>query len=77
MKIQPAAPGLLPGDSIEVSVTHEIVIGSEKSWVKYGASSKVQENETTEDAETRVSALVNAGVMRVVATTVETVRNAV
>lgn len=73
MKIE-RPPTLAPGDVIDISITHEIVIGGEKSWVKYGAQSTVRDNETTEDAEDRVAALVDAGVMKVIHRTVETVR---
>jgi cytochrome c-type biogenesis protein CcmE len=71
MKIAP--PELSPGDTVEISVTHELVIHGEKSWVKYGVQSKVQTNETAEDARVRVEGLVTAGVMQTVLKTVETI----
>jgi hypothetical protein len=71
MKI--ASPALSPGDTVEVAVTHEVVIHGEKSWIKYGVTSKVQPNETAEDARVRVEELVTAGVMKSVLKTVETI----
>ncbi len=58
--------GLFPGDSIMVSVTHEVTQpGGDKSWVKYAASSAVQGGETAQDAFERVEKNVNDGAMRV------------
>lgn len=65
---------LRDGDSITVAVTHEIKIGGESSWVRYEATSKVNQ-ETSEDASRRVIGLVNEGVMDAVQQTVEKVRS--
>ncbi len=46
---------LSAGDTVEVGVTHEIVIGREKSWIKFGVTTKVREGETGEDASDRAS----------------------
>ena len=46
---------LSTGDTVEVGVTHEIVIGREKSWIKFGVTTKVREGETGEDASGRAS----------------------
>lgn len=62
------------GDSITVAVTHEVKIGGESSWIRYEATSKVNQ-ETSEDASDRTIRFVNAGVMDAVMKTVETVRN--
>jgi hypothetical protein len=43
------------GDSVEVGVTHEVLIGREKSWIKLGVVTKVNEGETGEDATLRAS----------------------
>jgi ribosomal protein L13 len=67
---------LQPGDTVEVAVTHEIVISGEKSWIKYGVSTKVQPGETAEMARERAAEGVNEGVMTTVRETVETVRKA-
>ncbi len=66
---------LSPGDVVDVAVTHEIVIGGEKSWIKYGVQSKVRTNESTKDAETRVVDHVNVAVMDAIQETVKVVRN--
>lgn len=61
------------GDSITVAVTHEIKIDGESSWVRYEASSKVNQ-ETSEEASDRVIGLVNQGAMEAVMKTVQEVR---
>ena len=48
-----------PGDTIEVGVTHEVLIGREKSWVKYGVVTKVREGETGEQASERAAIQMN------------------
>jgi len=63
------------GDSITVAVTHEVKIGGESSWIRYEATSKVNQ-ETSEDASDRVINFVNVGVMDAVQKTVESVRKA-
>lgn len=65
---------LTEGDYIEVSVTHEIQIDGDKSWVKYGVSTKVQPGETAEKARERASEGVNRGVLRTLEETVVAVR---
>jgi len=65
---------LYQGDQITVSVTHQIEIGRDKSWVKYEAVTKLRPGELAEDARTRAIGHVNQSVMDVVAKTVETVR---
>lgn len=67
---------LYPGDMLQLTVTHEIVVGGEKSWVKYGVSTTVQPGETGDKARKRASGHVNKGVLDEVSTTVETVRGA-
>lgn len=71
MKVQ-SAP-LNQDDVIEISVTHEIKIKGDKTWVGARMSSKVREGETTEDAEDRVGRAVDEAVMRQIHRTVETV----
>lgn len=65
---------LSAGDQITVSVTHQIEIGRDKSWVKYEALTKVRPGEGSEDARTRAIGHVNRSVMEAVAQTVDTVR---
>ena len=62
------------GDQITVSITHQIQINGDNSWVRYEASSKVRENETAEDAAERVHGHVDSEVIKSVVKTVETVR---
>lgn len=66
---------LSAGDQITVSVTHQIQIGRDNSWVKYEAVTKLRPGELTEDARTRAIRHVNASVMEAVAQTVEAVRS--
>lgn len=75
MNIQKRGASFLrDGDTITVAVTHEVKIDGESSWIRYEASSKVNQ-ETSEDASRRVIGHVNEAVMEAVHSTVETVRN--
>lgn len=74
-KIQ-KTPQLSEGDLIEIGVTHQIRIGGEDSWVKYGVTTKVQAGENAEQARKRASMIVNKGVMDSINETVEAVRGA-
>lgn len=62
------------GDTVEVSVTHEIKISGDKTWVGTRITSKVRDNETTEDAHARVNDQVQASVMKSIESTVATVK---
>jgi len=42
------------GDTIAVTVTHQINIQGDNSWVKYEATSKVRPGETTDEADERL-----------------------
>ena len=64
------------GDLVEVAITHEIVIDGEKSWIKYGVSTRVEPGESWTEARERASIHVNKGVMETIKETVETVRKA-
>jgi hypothetical protein len=62
------------GDRIGVSVTHQIRINGDDSWVKAEASSRVRESESPDQAGDRVLGFVDGFVMKAVervATTVE------
>lgn len=62
------------GDRISVSVTHQIRINGDDSWVKAEASSSVRESESPDHAGDRVLQYVDAFVIKAceqVATTVE------
>ena len=67
--------GLYEGDSISVSISHQVKVGRDESWVSYEALTKVQPGETTQDARTRAIGHVNESVMQAVDTVVETVRS--
>lgn len=67
---------LREGDSITVAVTHEIRINGDSSWVRYEATSKVQ-NESADDATRRVITQVNLGVMEAVTEAVNGVQKAI
>ena len=45
---------LRSGDKITVAITHEISINRDKAWVRYEATSTVDEDEHAEDAKQRV-----------------------
>jgi hypothetical protein len=80
VRIQPRTVGaesyaLLEGDSILVSYTHQIEIGRDKSWVKYEYTTRVQQDEATEDAMARAIGHADQGVMKAVHQAVETVRS--
>lgn len=62
-----------PGDRITVSVSHELKINGESSWVKYEANSAVRENESATEASSRVQDHVEREVMKAVEQTVNSV----
>jgi hypothetical protein len=64
---------LAPGDSVEIGVTHEVLIGREKSWIKMGITSKVQPDEDADEAISRVSEIVNNKIMSIIEAAVQTV----
>lgn len=61
-------------EQIEVTVTHEIKIDGDKTWVGTKYLTNVQTGETPEDARARASAVVQQGVMNQIDETVTTVR---
>lgn len=46
-------------DTVDFHVTHEVVINDFKAWIKLGVSTKVQENETADEAAERAYEFVN------------------
>lgn len=42
------------GDSVRVSVTHNIKINGDDSWVKYEYGTKIQEGEHVDDVDARL-----------------------
>jgi hypothetical protein len=63
------------GDRVTVSVSHQIKIGREESWIRYEASTNVKSDEHSEDAKTRVIDHVDQGVMDAIDRVVQTVQN--
>ena len=62
-----------PGDSVEMSITHQIKIGRESAWIKTGIITKVREGESGEQASKRASDFVNKQVMEAIMDTVKAV----
>lgn len=65
---------LAEGDRIIASVSHEVKVGGEASWIKWEVNSAVREGEDTETAKTRVKGHVTATVMELVHEVVDSVR---
>lgn len=61
------------GDSIEIGVTHEVVINGDKAWIKLGVNSQVLPKESDDEAIARVADLVNKKVIDVIEKTVAAV----
>lgn len=72
-QVEPDA--LSPGDWIEISVSHQVRIDREESWIKLGANTKVREDETASEAVSRLSTFINNKVIDVIADAVDVVRN--
>jgi hypothetical protein len=65
---------LHPGDSLELTVTHQIRINGDDSWIKYGVRTTVQDGENSEEVAQEVLNHVDAFVVEAceqVAKTVE------
>lgn len=65
---------LSPGDTVMTTVTHEVTIDGEKSWIKHGATTTVRVSETADQARERLSAYVTMGALKEVGANVEQVR---
>lgn len=64
---------LVAGDRVTCSISHELKINGEASWVKFETNTQVQENETANDAVQRVITLTDNAVMSAAHTVVTTV----
>ena len=73
--VQEHEQGLGPGDKIAYTVTHELKINGESSWVKYGATVSVREGESSQDAHNRVQTQVDGQMEKVVMATVKFVED--
>lgn len=63
------------GDMVMTTVTHEVTIDGEKSWIKHGASTKVRSGETAAQARDRLSRYVSEGALNEVEANVTAVRS--
>lgn len=64
---------LATGDTIEIGVTHEVQINREKAWIKFGITSKVQPEESTDEAISRVSSIIDNKIISIIESAVSTV----
>jgi len=62
-----------PGDRVTVSITHQLRINGDDSWVKLEHSSRVREGETAEQADARVFGYVNTTIVDMCEQTAATV----
>lgn len=63
---------------IEIGITHEVLINGDKSWIRLSISDDYDVSQTEMDVDAAVDALakkVNAKLIDVIETTVETVEN--
>lgn len=75
MRVEEVLPDVLSmGDTIQVTVSHQIYIDGDQAWVTYRVQSKVEEDEEFHDANRRVMDAVNAGSKAAVKETVRNVR---
>lgn len=77
MHIKPRAVSettMVEGDRVTCSISHQIRIDGEQSWVKFEANLGVLPDEPDNQAIERVVGLTNKAVMSAINTTVETVK---
>ena len=65
---------LVECDRVVCSISHQLRIDGEDTWVKYEVNSAVQQAESAEQAATRVITHTNDSVMQAVQVAVETVK---
>ena len=59
-----AVPALLfQGDRVTCSISHQLRIGREETWVRYEAQTSLQEEESQQEAAVRIVGVVNRGVL--------------
>ena len=51
---KPSVDVLHAGDDVRVTVTHQIVINGDNSWVKYEAGHTLRDGETTAEVDARL-----------------------
>lgn len=49
---------LEPGDRITIGATHEVIVNTNKSWIKLEINAVVQDGESASDAITRIARIV-------------------
>ncbi len=72
-----SAEYLRTGDKITVAVTHEVKINRESAWIRYEATSTVDETEGTEEAKQRVIDHVTKAVLDATLKTADTIMEVV
>ena len=65
---------LVEGDRVVCSISHQLRIDGEDTWVKFETNAQVQAEETAEQASERVIQHTNKQAMRTVYVVVETVK---
>jgi hypothetical protein len=65
------------GDSIEISVSHQIYVDGDQSWVSYKVYSRVAEDESSSDTHARVMTHIRTGLDDTINKVVEHVREKV
>lgn len=69
-----ASKVLSEGDRITASISHQIRVDGDESWVKYEVNAAVMQGETSDQAKTRVKDHVNATAMEFVHEVVDKIR---
>lgn len=75
MRVEEVLPNVLSeGDTIQVTISHQMYIDGDQSWVTYRVQGRVEEGEEFHDANRRVMDAVNAGSKAAIKETVRNVR---
>lgn len=64
---------LYEGDSITMSVTHSVTINGDNSWIRLEINSKVQPNESGDQAFDRVNQVIQDKIMTAIENSAQTV----
>lgn len=63
----------MAGDQITISASQQIEINGDDAWVKLEVTSKVQLNESADDAINRVTALINRRIIDTITSHAQTI----
>lgn len=75
MRVEEVLPNVLSeGDTIQVTVSHQMYIDGDQSWVTYRVQGKVEEGEEFHDANRRIMDAVSGGSQAAIKETVRNVR---